>query len=66
MTSLKEHLIMWPTLAALFLAMCGLLYGISNLLPDQKAVYDCSIAEISLDFTPAMREECRKIKKETK
>lgn len=29
-------------------------------------VYNCSISEISPDFTTAMREECRKLRKEQK
>jgi hypothetical protein len=62
MTSLKEHLLMWPTLIILGCALVGILYGIHSVLP-QEAVYNCSIAEISPDFTPAMREECRKLKR---
>ena len=61
MTTLKEHLIMWPTLVVLGLAMFALLYGINTMLPADK-MYDCRIAEISPDFTPAMKEECRKLK----
>jgi hypothetical protein len=61
MTRLKEHLIMWPTLIILGAALFGLLYGIHSYLP-KEATYDCRIAEISPDFTPAMKEECRKLK----
>lgn len=60
MTTLKEHLIMWPTLIILGAALVALLYGINSSLP-QTAVYDCRLAEISPDFTTAMREECRKL-----
>ena len=66
MARLKEHLIMWPALTVLGLALFGLLYGIHTVLPEQKVVYNCSIAEISPDFTPAMREECRKLRLEKK
>jgi len=32
-------------------------------LPSQRSkVYDCSLAEISPDFPPAVREECRRIR----
>jgi hypothetical protein len=30
----------------------------------QPGTYNCSIAEISPDFTPAMREVCRKLRRE--
>ena len=63
MTTVKEHLLMWPALIVLGAALITLLYGISSALPE-KATYDCSIAEISPDFTPAMRDECRKLKRQ--
>jgi hypothetical protein len=59
MTSrLKEHLIMWPILIVLGMALFGLLYGIHNVLP-REAVYDCRIAEISPDVPVAVKEQCR-------
>lgn len=61
MTTLKEHLIMWPALIVLGSALIGILYGIHSVLP-QEVAYNCSIAEISPDFTPKMREECRKLR----
>ena len=64
MTALKEHLIMWPLLIVLGTMLCGLLYGIHSVLP-KDAVYDCRIAEISPDYTPAMRDACRKKLKES-
>jgi hypothetical protein len=64
MTTVKEHLIMWPTLIVLGAALISLLYGIHSVLP-QEARYDCRIAEISPDYTTAMREECRKKLKES-
>ena len=60
MTTLKEHLIMWPTLAILGGSLIALLYGIHSLVPNER-VYNCSIAEISPDFTTKMREECRRL-----
>jgi hypothetical protein len=33
--------------------------------PTTPRLYNCSIAEISPDFTNAMREECRKLRKTT-
>lgn len=66
MTSrLKEHLIMWPTLILLGSALFGLLYGIHSYLP-KSGTYDCSIAEISPDYTPAMKDACRKLRLITK
>jgi hypothetical protein len=62
MSKLKEHLIIWPTLIILGTALVTLLYFINTRLGDAKPMYNCSIAEISPDFTPAMKEECRKIK----
>jgi len=40
-------------------ALIALLYGIHDVSP-KETVYDCRIAEISPDYTPAMKEECRK------
>jgi hypothetical protein len=65
MTRLKEHLILWPTLILLGSAMIALLYGIHSYLP-KGGTYDCSIAEISPDYTPAMKDACRKLKMITK
>ena len=61
MTTLKEHLIMWPVLILLGVTLITLLYGIHTWLPAQT-MYNCSIAEISPDFTPAMKEECRRLR----
>lgn len=63
MTPLKEHLIMWPTLILLSMAMFALLYGVSTQLSRGPAMYNCGIAEISPDFTPAMKDECRKLRR---
>jgi hypothetical protein len=51
---------MWPTLIVLGVAMFALLYGVNTQLGSGPAIYNCSIAEISPDYTPAMKEECRK------
>jgi hypothetical protein len=64
-TRLKEHLLMWPALAFLGGSLFALLYGINSMLPEAAPRYDCRIAEISPDFTPAMKEECRKKLKES-
>jgi hypothetical protein len=65
MNQLKEHLLMWPTLIVLGLALFTLLYGISSVLP-RDAVYNCDIAEISPDYTLAMKQECRKLRSQQK
>jgi hypothetical protein len=64
MTTLKEHLLIWPALIVLGSLLIYILYGIHGVLP-KEAMYDCRIAEISPDYTPAMREECRKKLKES-
>jgi hypothetical protein len=56
---------MWPTLIVLGGLLISLLYGIHSVLP-HEAVYDCRLAEISPDYTPAMREECRKLRSQQK
>jgi len=61
MTTLKEHLLMWPALIVLGAAMFALLYGIHSWMPAQT-MYNCSIAEISPDYTPAMKNECRRLR----
>ena len=61
MTRLKEHLIIWPTLILLGSTLVALLYGIHSYLP-KEMTYDCSIAEISPDYSPAMKDACRKLK----
>lgn len=63
MTTFKEHLIMWPIIIILNVALISLIYGIHTSLGTGPKIYNCSIAEISPDFTPAMREECRKLRK---
>jgi hypothetical protein len=43
-----------------------LIWGINNAIGiDPVAKYNCSIAEISPDYTPAMKQECRKKLKES-
>lgn len=62
MTTLKEHLIMWPVLFVLSAAMIGIIYGIRVMIPNEQVVVNCGIAEISPDFTTEMREACRKLR----
>lgn len=65
---LKQYLIIFGMATSgvvILICMFGLiLFG--NRLADnvEKPVYNCSIAEISPDFTPAMREQCRKLMRE--
>jgi hypothetical protein len=48
--------------------MCAIIIWISfaifNAKKDNDQSYNCSLAEISPDFTPAMREVCRKLRRE--
>ena len=60
------HLLVIISTTLLFVTMFVVLYGISNYLSiDHTARYNCSIAEISPDFSPAMKAECRKKLKES-
>jgi hypothetical protein len=63
MSERQTYVIMYAALAVLGVSLVSLLYGIHSVLP-REAVYDCRIAEISPDFTPAMKSECRKKQKE--
>jgi len=59
----KTYIIMYIALTVLGVSLISLLYGIHSVLP-REVMYDCRIAEISPDYTPAMKEECRKKQKE--
>jgi hypothetical protein len=53
-------------LAVLGTSLAGLIWGINNAVGvDPVAKYNCDIAEISPDYTPAMKQECRKKLKES-
>ena len=45
--------------------MVGLI-AFGNMLGQRTHTINCSIAEFSPDFTPAMREACRNLRKESK
>ncbi len=49
---------------AILISMFALIYFGNYIAGQGQRVYNCSIAEISPDFTPKMREECRKLRKE--
>jgi hypothetical protein len=65
MTTLKEHLLMWPALIFLGACMFGLLYGVNTMMPKEVA-YDCRLAEISPDIPVSAKEACRKLRMEQK
>jgi len=49
---------------SILIAMLGLIYLANTAVDNSKPrMYNCSIAEISPDFTTAMREECRQQRK---
>lgn len=54
---------MWPALIILGVATLALLYGVNTQLGTGQVMINCSIAEISPDYTPAMKAECRKLRK---
>jgi hypothetical protein len=49
----------------LVILMIGLIILGNTVAGTGQRMYNCSIAEISPDFTPKMREECRKLRKES-
>ena len=60
------HLLVIISTTLLFVTMFVVVYSIGNYLSiDHEARYNCSIAEISPDFSPAMKAECRKKLKES-
>jgi hypothetical protein len=65
MNDRRTYIIMYVVLAVLGVSLVSLLYGIYSVLP-REARYDCSIAEISPDYTPAMKQQCRNKLKEAK
>ena len=54
---------MWPALILLSAALFALIYGIHSMMPE-RTQYDCTIAEISPDYTTAMKEECRRLRRQ--
>ena len=66
MSDRRTHIIMYIALLALGSSLAALIWGINNAIGiDHAAKYNCSIAEISPDYTPAMKQECRKKLKES-
>jgi hypothetical protein len=57
-------------LSLLGVAVACLMFGLivlgNTVAGSGQRMYNCSIAEISPDFTTAMREECRKLRREQK
>jgi hypothetical protein len=64
MSERRTYIIMYLALTVLGVSLVSLLYGIHAVLP-KEATYDCRIAEISPDYTPAMKQECRQKQKES-
>ena len=52
---------MWPALIVLGTLMVFMLYGVHTILPGEVMI-DCRLAEISPDYTTAMKEQCRKLR----
>ena len=66
MSEHRTHIIMWIALLVLGSSLAGLIWGINSAIGiDPVAKYNCSIAEISPDYTPAMKQECRQKQKES-
>lgn len=59
--------VMYVVVTLVGLGFIALLYTLDTyLIGTGPKMYNCSIAEISPDFTPAMREECRKLRRNIK
>jgi len=65
MNDRRTHMIMIAALIFLGTSLAGLIWGINATLNQSPIMYDCRIAEISPDFTPAMKEACRAKQKES-
>ena len=44
------------------LCQCGFFWLTKDSMKGHTITYDCSISEISPDFPPQVREECRKLR----
>jgi len=64
MSDRDTYVIVCLALTVLGVCLVSLLYSIDSVLP-KEAIYDCRLAEISPDYTPAMKQECRKKLKES-
>ena len=63
MNDRRTHVIMVAALIFLVTSLAGLIWGINNAVGvDPVAKYNCDIAEISPDYTPAMKQECRRLR----
>lgn len=63
MNDRRTHIIMVVALVFLITSLAGLIWGINNAVGiDPVAKYNCDIAEISPDYTPAMKQECRRLR----
>jgi len=66
MNTRAVHLLVTVGATLLLITMFAVVFSINSYLSiDHEARYDCRIAEISPDFGPAMKEECRKKLKES-
>jgi hypothetical protein len=52
------------SLVVVFIVAVGVLASYFYALSPKGKLYDCSIAEISPDFPPEVRNECRKLRSE--
>ena len=62
---MKENLKLFALILLFFTVLCimtGLIVLGNTIAGAGPRMYNCSIAEISPDFTPKMREECRKLR----
>jgi hypothetical protein len=63
MNDRRTHTIMIAALIFLVASLGALIWGINDAVGiDPVAKYNCDIAEISPDYTPAMKQECRRLR----
>jgi hypothetical protein len=51
----------WFVIPLLVILIIGAMFYSAQAQKNRTAIYDCRIAEISPDFPPKAREECRKL-----
>lgn len=49
--------------AVVYLAVIVFVFWVASKNPPEQRVYDCSLVEISPDVSPAMREACRRARR---
>ena len=62
MKQLSNNLLNIVLLTSGVALVCIVMFSVLKFIPNER-VYNCSLAEISPDFTTKMREECRNLRR---